>query len=381
MAVRNNPPRSTVAWFAFVVVGLLAAGPARGAHPVRLALVIGETAYAALPPLPACAGSANVVASALKHRGFEVVRKIDATNGETGAALASFAQQLTEAPGSTGFIYFCGYASGLDTRGFLLPVSATIERPTDLLTQGIVARAALGAVAGATAGGLLVLDTFAPPGSTTPAPLDRLAQGIALPGQGYLAAAEGNPADAPTPLAAALARGFAGPAVDTASLVDELKQRIAAPGGAKLIGAQTPASPGFLVGAPPPSPEPEKPAGEPAAQPGAAPPPAPPTAPAAERAPAAPAVAPAAPPSAPPPAAAAAENALPPMPGEDRMTEADRRRVQAALAVIGYYDGRIDGQFGPETRAAIRRFQHEIGTEMIGRLTSEQAQRLVAGHR
>jgi peptidoglycan hydrolase-like protein with peptidoglycan-binding domain len=61
------------------------------------------------------------------------------------------------------------------------------------------------------------------------------------------------------------------------------------------------------------------------------------------------------------------------------MSLADRRRVQAALAVLGYYDGRVDGQFGQETRAAIRRFQHEIGAEMTGRLTSEQASRLVAG--
>jgi peptidoglycan hydrolase-like protein with peptidoglycan-binding domain len=67
------------------------------------------------------------------------------------------------------------------------------------------------------------------------------------------------------------------------------------------------------------------------------------------------------------------------MPDEDKMMEADRRRVQAALAVLGYYGGRVDGQFGPETRAAIRRFQHEIGADMTGRLTAEQAGRLVAG--
>lgn len=63
------------------------------------------------------------------------------------------------------------------------------------------------------------------------------------------------------------------------------------------------------------------------------------------------------------------------------MTEADRRRVQAALAQLGYYDGRVDGRFGPETRAAIRHFQHEIGADMTGRLTPEQAGRLVAGRR
>ena len=43
------------------------------------------------------------------------------------------------------------------------------------------------------------------------------------------------------------------------------------------------------------------------------------------------------------------------------------------LANIGYYSGRIDGTFGPETRAAIRRYQFEIKAELTGRLTAEQA--------
>ena len=52
-------------------------------------------------------------------------------------------------------------------------------------------------------------------------------------------------------------------------------------------------------------------------------------------------------------------------------------RVTALLA-LGYYPGPVDGAFGPDTRAAIRRFQHEIQVEMTGRLTSGQAQQLLA---
>jgi N-acetylmuramoyl-L-alanine amidase len=62
---------------------------------------------------------------------------------------------------------------------------------------------------------------------------------------------------------------------------------------------------------------------------------------------------------------------------EDRMSESDRRQVQTVLANVGYYSGRIDGTFGPETRAAIRRYQFEIKAELTGRLTAEQATRLV----
>ena len=65
------------------------------------------------------------------------------------------------------------------------------------------------------------------------------------------------------------------------------------------------------------------------------------------------------------------------MADEDQMSDQDRRRVQALLATMGYYSGRIDGTFGPETRAAIRRYQFEIKAELTGRLNAEQATRLV----
>ena len=67
------------------------------------------------------------------------------------------------------------------------------------------------------------------------------------------------------------------------------------------------------------------------------------------------------------------------MPSDEQMTDSDRRRVQTALVRLGYYDGTIDGIFGPDSRAAIRRYQHELGADMSGRLTAAQASRLVGG--
>ena len=59
------------------------------------------------------------------------------------------------------------------------------------------------------------------------------------------------------------------------------------------------------------------------------------------------------------------------------MSDQDRRQIQLVLARMGYYSGRIDGTFGPETRAAIRRYQFEIKAEMTGVLSAEQATKLV----
>jgi peptidoglycan hydrolase-like protein with peptidoglycan-binding domain len=66
------------------------------------------------------------------------------------------------------------------------------------------------------------------------------------------------------------------------------------------------------------------------------------------------------------------------VPAETRVAAADRRQVQEALHRLGYYQGPIDGGFGPLTRAAIRRFQHDINAAAsTGYLTEEEANRLV----
>jgi len=65
------------------------------------------------------------------------------------------------------------------------------------------------------------------------------------------------------------------------------------------------------------------------------------------------------------------------LPDEADMSKADRLRVQETLRRLGYYRGQADGIFGPLTRTAIRRFQSEIGAATTGRLTADEASRLV----
>jgi peptidoglycan hydrolase-like protein with peptidoglycan-binding domain len=65
------------------------------------------------------------------------------------------------------------------------------------------------------------------------------------------------------------------------------------------------------------------------------------------------------------------------MPAQADMTDANRRQVQEALRRLGYYRGPMDGIFGPLTRAAIQRFQRNIGAQPTGSLTADQASRLM----
>jgi peptidoglycan hydrolase-like protein with peptidoglycan-binding domain len=52
-------------------------------------------------------------------------------------------------------------------------------------------------------------------------------------------------------------------------------------------------------------------------------------------------------------------------------------KAQEALVWSGYYDGPIDGNSGPGTQAAIRRFQHDIGKAENGALDDAQSAALL----
>jgi peptidoglycan hydrolase-like protein with peptidoglycan-binding domain len=62
----------------------------------------------------------------------------------------------------------------------------------------------------------------------------------------------------------------------------------------------------------------------------------------------------------------------------DVTTDTGRRSVQTDLQRLGYYAGSVDGIFGPDSRAAIRRLQHELGDSLTGRLTPAEIMQLQA---
>jgi hypothetical protein len=328
--------------------------PARAA-PVpegsRFALVIGNSNYSGVTPLPACTASANVVSAALKRAGFGVTEQLDQTIGQMDADLAALAKAVNDKPASSAVIYICGYAAGFNNRTFLLPVSVTIERDTDVLTQGLVAKSVPDTIRRSpAAGGLVLIDAVAWPNASGKLALDTL---INAPPEGRVGMAAASTATVPpqgaTPLAASLAAVMRGPDIEAGAVLAALRRDLS---GAPLA-VRAPAETAWLAGGPAPPP-PAPPAAAP--QPVAAPVPAP---------------------SMPPPPAVQPVT----FPAEEYMTADDRQRIQTALLRLGYYDGKVDGIFGPDTRAAIRRFQHEIGTEMTGRITPEQASRLVTeGH-
>lgn len=357
---------------AALLLGLAAAwmtNPAK-AEPLRIALIIANSHYNGLPELARCTASAAAVRDTLREKGFEIVERSDLGRGEFDAAIGMLVRRVSATPPAFAALYYCGYALEFNARFFLLPVSASIARESDVLTQGVIFKSLVDSLARvADSAGFVMVDTFQPANASANG-VARLVEQI-QPGRFAVIGAANEAGGQGATVASQAVRGqVTGERVTLEKFVSGLRDELAKAKGvvAHVVAATGPVS--YVVGAPPPPPPPPP---APSPPPQAAAPPPPPVA--------------AAPPPAPPPAPAAAPPPSPPPPrqikmvDEDQMSDQERRQAQAALATLGYYSGRLDGVFGPETKAAIRRYQFEIKAEMTGHLTADQATRLVNGVR
>jgi hypothetical protein len=327
-------------------------------EPLRVALVIANGRYASMPALARCTASAATVRDALRGLGFEVMERNDLGRAEFDTSIGALARRLAATPGAAGILYYCGYDLEFNGRSFLLPVSATIARDYDVLTQGIIAKSLVDSlVRSKESTGLVLLDVFRAPGAPSSAGLSGLAEQIRPSNFAVIGASNDGASEGPTAAALAVRDQAADAATTPDGFAAGIHRRLAK---APALTAQ------FIPAmAPPPS------------APGASPP-ARSAPPLASSAPPVAAVLPP-PPTAPPEPAVVSAPSAPPravLADEDQMSDQDRRRVQVLLATMGYYSGRIDGTFGPETRAAIRRYQFEVKAELTGRLNAEQATRL-----
>ena len=313
-------------------------------EPSRIALVITNSQYANFPAMSRCAPAAAIARDSLRAKGFEVMERNNLGRGEFDTAIGLLARRVASAPPTAAVMYYCGYAAEFNNRSFLLPVSAVLTRDNDLLSQGILVKSVVDSLRRTTdSAGLVLLDVFRTPDAPSGRP-SRLAEHVPASSFAVIAAANEPNGEGATALALGLRDELSIADAGVNSVTNGLRRRlarepvtaevIAATGDAALAAEKRPAPPPVAsIAPPPPSPPPQQPV------------------------------------KAPPPPHV--------MVDEDQMSDSDRRHVQTVLANIGYYSGRIDGTFGPETRAAIRRYQFEIKAELTGRLTAEQATKLV----
>ena len=96
----------------------------------RVALVIGNAAYANAPNLPNPLHDAEDVAAALKRMNFDVIRGIDLDHSGMQDAVIRFAHAAQSA--DVGIFYYIGHAIQFNGVNYLMPVDAKLDGEADL---------------------------------------------------------------------------------------------------------------------------------------------------------------------------------------------------------------------------------------------------------
>ena len=123
----------------------------------RVALVIGNSSYAAVPQLPNPQRDAKYVADELRRTGFTSVTIVtDATRDDLLVKLKAFAADAASADWAV--IYYAGHGIEFDGSNYLIPIDAKLQMDTDVPKQTIALDQLLNAVDGASQLRLVLLD-------------------------------------------------------------------------------------------------------------------------------------------------------------------------------------------------------------------------------
>jgi len=102
----------------------------------RIALVIGNSAYEKVAPLPNPTNDASAMSAMLKGAGFDVVDlKLDLKANEMRRALRNFADNVRDA--DVAIVYFAGHGIEIEGVNYLIPVDAVLERDIDAFDEAI----------------------------------------------------------------------------------------------------------------------------------------------------------------------------------------------------------------------------------------------------
>jgi uncharacterized caspase-like protein len=114
---------------------LLGFGALEAQAEKRLALVIGNSAYAHTSVLSNTLHDAKDVAAALERTGFEVIVATDADKRRMDGALRAFAEKLSEA--DVALFFYAGHGLQVGNENFLVPVDARLGSQRDLEFEAV----------------------------------------------------------------------------------------------------------------------------------------------------------------------------------------------------------------------------------------------------
>ncbi|MDO9416199.1 caspase family protein [Pararhizobium sp.] len=121
---------SALRFLVILVFSAVALASAQAAPEKRIALIIGNSKYQALPPLSNPANDAKLMEKTLKSVGFETLTVIDASRQQVVKAMKAFSEMVT--PDSSVVVYYAGHGIQFDSDNYLIPVDSDITDSTSL---------------------------------------------------------------------------------------------------------------------------------------------------------------------------------------------------------------------------------------------------------
>ncbi|MBC7583646.1 MAG: caspase family protein, partial [Tardiphaga sp.] len=121
---------------ALLAAALLINAPAGAEN--RIALVIGQSAYRAVTPLPNPVNDARAMAQMLGDAGFEVQSASDLGQNELRARIGAFAASVAEkGPDTVSLVFYAGHGLQVDGENYLVPVDVDPKREADIPLQAV----------------------------------------------------------------------------------------------------------------------------------------------------------------------------------------------------------------------------------------------------
>src|SRR6266480_1262306 len=124
------------------VAGLLLFLPISLAHAPsaenRVALVIGQSAYRAVPALPNAENDGKRMAELLTNAGFEVTAAPDLSQNDMRQTSSDFAAKVAASgPDTIALVFYAGHGLQIDGENYLVPIDVDPKREADIPLQAV----------------------------------------------------------------------------------------------------------------------------------------------------------------------------------------------------------------------------------------------------
>lgn len=121
-----------------LLASTLLAGATAAHAETRLALVIGESAYRAVPSLPNPANDARAMSKLLTESGFTVTTAADLSQKELNQKVSDFTAEIAgHGPDTVALVFYAGHGIQIDGENYLVPVDVDPKREADIPLQAV----------------------------------------------------------------------------------------------------------------------------------------------------------------------------------------------------------------------------------------------------